>query len=171
MPSQNCGSLFIDSSLDASMKTLRKVIHDIKPWDTAALPVQASIRSIAHRFFRGASVKLYIHTDDIPDHSLTSDMKNNILAVISESLSNVRQHASAAEVEIYMLWKPPWIEFTVNDNGKGFIQVENNRSSGFEHIGLISMRERAAMIGGNISIISEPGKGTKVVLNVKPGTA
>ena len=71
------------------------------------------------------------------------------------------RHAHASSVEIGLVTDDKGLVLTVRDNGKGFV-VEERRGSG---IGLVSMRERAYVLGGHLDISSSPGAGT--IIQVK----
>jgi two-component system sensor histidine kinase UhpB len=89
----------------------------------------------------------------------------NIYRVIQEALANTTMHAFAAKVDLaFYKATPNSFSFAVIDNGRGFDQ--KTASSG---IGLVSMQERAAMIGGHLDIRSSIGVGTSVVLEVPIG--
>jgi signal transduction histidine kinase len=156
----------LDSSLDTSMKVLRNIIDETKPWDTTAISLNTSIRSVIHRFFKDDSVELRLMIAELPEMKLSVGEKNQILSILKEALWNVRKHAEATLVDVAAKWKEPWILISVIDNGRGFA-VRRGLVQSSKHVGLFSMRERAAMIGGSVTIDSKPGEGTKVVLRVK----
>jgi signal transduction histidine kinase len=156
----------LDAYLGTSMKALRNIIDEIKPWDTTAISLDASLKSVAHRIFKDDSAELRLVIEELPEIKLTVDEKNQILSIVKEALCNVRKHADAAAVDVTAKWKEPWILISVADNGRGFVP-ERGPVQNSKHIGLFSMRERAAMIGGTVTIDSKPGKGTQVVLRLK----
>jgi signal transduction histidine kinase len=78
--------------------------------------------------------------------------------ILQEALNNAMKHAQAASVEILLSVAPGTIELNINDDGIGF-DVNAVRTGG---MGLTSMAERAKRIGGILSILSEPGKGTQI---------
>lgn len=90
-----------------------------------------------------------------------------LLRIVQESLANVRKHARATHVRVVLSLKPEGSRLVVEDDGIGF--DPNMLSKGpWPHLGLQSMRERAAAIGGLLTLETAPGKGTRVVFDI-PG--
>jgi signal transduction histidine kinase len=84
-----------------------------------------------------------------------------LLRTVQESLSNVRKHAEASEVEIVLSYQDGSVVLLVTDNGKGFDPTGD--TSGF---GLRGMRSRVGHVGGSLAVTSSPGAGTTVELEV-----
>jgi signal transduction histidine kinase len=87
--------------------------------------------------------------------------EQEILRVAQEAIHNVKKHAGARKLSVQLEYGPQQIAVDVNDDGQGFV-VDQAQPSG--HYGITGMRERAAMIGGTLEVISEPGTGTTVRL-------
>lgn len=89
-----------------------------------------------------------------------------IFRVIQELLSNVRQHAHATRVTVLLDVTEDMAHAVVEDNGSGFNVDEVLNVSQPKGIGLSTLRERVAMLGGQIQIESSVGRGTKVTLQI-----
>jgi signal transduction histidine kinase len=85
----------------------------------------------------------------------------HILAISSEALSNAARHAQARKVEVGAGVENGRLIITVADNGRGF--QEKGASGGY---GLRNMRDRARLLGGELTIASNPGQGTTIILTV-----
>ena len=87
--------------------------------------------------------------------------------IVQEALQNVEKHAEASEVEIRSLVEEAGFSISVRDNGVGFAHDElphaNGHGSGF---GLISLRERARLVGAQVVVESAPGAGTHVIVTL-----
>jgi signal transduction histidine kinase len=82
---------------------------------------------------------------------------------------NVAKHAEATKVEVAVLEVPEGVCLEIADNGKSFdVERMKSREIG-KHLGLISMRERVGMVGGNFSVESKKGRGTTVRATVPLG--
>lgn len=94
---------------------------------------------------------------------LQAELEITIFRIIIEALTNAARHAQASEIRISLKLEKLQIMLKVEDNGVGF-EVENWLNSPGERksLGLISMRERAELLGGSLDIISNPGQGTTV---------
>jgi signal transduction histidine kinase len=83
--------------------------------------------------------------------------------VAQESLNNVLKHAHATRVDVLVEARDGAIRMVIEDNGIGF-DVADREETRDKGIGIIGMRERAALIGGSLQIESQPGQGTSVFL-------
>ncbi|CAG0968362.1 two-component system, NarL family, nitrate/nitrite sensor histidine kinase NarX [Methylophilaceae bacterium] len=95
-----------------------------------------------------------------PNLDLPPEYVLQVLHILQESLSNIRKHAAATEVEVELVSEGE-CRLTVQDNGSGF-DVERN--AGDTHVGIRIMRERAHRMGGKLTLESTPGRGTRVSL-------
>ena len=84
-------------------------------------------------------------------------VQNTVYRVLQEALTNVAKHAGARHVSVRLMRLETAVELRVRDDGVGFEPGANGRG-----LGLQSMRERAALLGGTVQLESEPGKGTMV---------
>lgn len=91
------------------------------------------------------------------------DSEIQVLRICQESLANVRKHARAARVWVRLAREDDGVCVRVADDGRGFDPGQAQRPG---HFGLGILRERAAAVGGTISIDPRPGGGTEVVLRV-----
>jgi two-component system nitrate/nitrite sensor histidine kinase NarX len=85
-----------------------------------------------------------------------------VLFILQEALSNIRKHALASQVHI-TLKNARDFELTIQDNGCGY-DPANIASRSETHVGFHIMRERAARLGAQLELNSEPGKGARVHL-------
>ena len=94
---------------------------------------------------------------------LDPDLQIQVLHILQEALSNVRKHAGATTVWIDVRQQPQW-RFEVRDDGVGFRPdpVPPDET----HVGLRIMAERAERIGARLEVLSRPGHGTSVMLDV-----
>ncbi len=85
------------------------------------------------------------------------------LRICQESLANVLKHANATQVTVTLSFDDSHARLAIRDNGAGFDpatpRTRGRESGGF---GLINMRERARLLGGELTAQSEPGQGTLV---------
>jgi len=97
--------------------------------------------------------------------------EREILRIAQEAISNVKRHAQASSLFVQLEYRPGEIVLEVRDDGHGFALDKEWESSvavdgdGLGHYGLTGMKERAAVIGGTLEVMSEPGAGTAVRLH------
>lgn len=111
----------------------------------------------------GLSTQLSMGEAGLP---LPPDQQVQVLHIVQEALSNVRKHALADHVRVRVEQTPNW-QFEVQDNGRGFA-IPQAEALSSTHVGLQIMQERAARIGGRLSIESPPEGGTRVRLVLPP---
>ena len=94
-----------------------------------------------------------------------AEVTGHLLAIVAESLSNIARHshASRASVALKARGRGQMLELAIEDNGIGFDPATVVKLG---HQGLANTRERAARIGGAVTIDSRPGAGTRVVVRV-----
>jgi signal transduction histidine kinase len=90
-------------------------------------------------------------------------LKIAIFRIVQEALNNITKHAQARDVYIKLEYRPENLVVTVRDDGVGFDMGAVRMSRAHRpSLGLAGMQERAALVGGEVSIQSSPGQGTLV---------
>jgi signal transduction histidine kinase len=124
----------------------------------ATLRTQLTVAARAH----GVPVELRI--GGLPD--LAADVEHQVLRIAQEAVANALRHAGAGRVEVALGRvegaTPPAVRLRVVDDGRGF--DPEARAVRSRRLGLTSMHERAASLGGSLGIESAPGRGTTVEL-------
>ncbi|MFH8385504.1 sensor histidine kinase [Kitasatospora sp. NPDC018058] len=116
--------------------------------------VARTLRRTLDRFTEDTGLTV---TADLPDVECDQPTRIALLRCTQESLANVRKHAAASAVEIVLTSSPYGVELEITDDGRGFV-VED--SHGF---GLNGMRNRLAELGGELTVTSSLGDGTRVL--------
>jgi two-component system nitrate/nitrite sensor histidine kinase NarX len=114
------------------------------------------------RFERQTDAQVRLDYDEAGGLPLPPDQQLQVLFILQEALSNIRKHALASQVHI-TLKNARDFELTIQDNGDGY-DPANIASRGEAHVGFHIMRERAARLGAQLELNSEPGKGARVHL-------
>ena len=96
---------------------------------------------------------------------LSETVEENLLRIAQESLTNVIKHSGATKVKIELEYGPQTVTLQITDNGHGFEQ-DKTVGPGEGHFGLLGISERAKRLGAELSVTSEPGKGTTVRVHV-----
>jgi NarL family two-component system sensor histidine kinase YdfH len=103
-----------------------------------------------------------------PDLTLPARQGEHAVRCVSEGLANVARHAQATEASVVIVEENGRVVITISDNGQGFA-VSDSAPQG--HYGLLGLRERARLAGGELSIASEPGAGTTLRMVLPAGPA
>jgi signal transduction histidine kinase len=94
--------------------------------------------------------------------ALAGDKRTVLFRVAQEALTNVTRHAEATQIKINITDISGVVRMEISDNGKSFPVEKILLANNPQRLGLIGMKERVEMVGGNLTIKSTPGKGTTV---------
>ena len=98
---------------------------------------------------------------------LPPDVETNIYRIAQEALNNIRKHASAKEAAVTLNWQHDEALLVVEDDGVGFEpEAESIHLTGAGGLGLVGIRERAALLGGTATIESSSDVGTAVMVRI-----
>lgn len=100
-------------------------------------------------------------TAELSPGRLPSELETACFRIVQEALTNTARHARAHRVSVALRHAGDWLELEIDDDGNGF-DVEQARRDPAAGLGLTSMAERAAALGGSLSIYSAPGAGTRI---------
>jgi two-component system nitrate/nitrite sensor histidine kinase NarX len=153
----------IENSLDEANTELRELIANFRaPVSNRGLI--GAIEQTVNHFRSETRIKTYLQKEWTGD-DLAKDVEIQILRIIQEALWNIRKHSQAKTVRIMLRHRNKEnYHILIEDDGVGF-DGKVYGSPG-EHVGLSIMRERALRIGGRLRVDSEPGEGTRVVLEL-----
>lgn len=119
----------------------------------------AAIAQAAKQITEAKGVRLKLKLDKTR-LDLSPEVQYNLLRIASEAVNNSVKHSGAKVIEVLLERTPDALQLSVKDDGVGFSRENSNVRPG--HYGLIGMKERAAQIGAEINLTSEPGRGTTV---------
>ena len=108
------------------------------------------------------------YEEELGEERLPVALETALFRVVQEALTNVRKHAETDRIRVALGRRDGTIRLEVRDWGHGFRASEVGAGGGGpgERVGLSSMRERVALLGGKLEVHSEPGEGTSVVAEV-----
>lgn len=145
-----------------SLKELQRLMTDLRPSHLDDLGLSAALRWYSSKIQEHSSLNIRV---DIlgEERDLDDAVKITIFRIIQESLNNIIKHAQATHVNIHVHFEDKRVRISVFDNGIGFNreQVQQRRASR-PSLGLAGMEERAALLGGTVTVQSRPGYGTEV---------
>src|SRR5438045_783643 len=144
-----------------SLDSVRAMIYDLRPPELTELGLAEAMRNYAGEWEARSGIRVANRLDTM-DTGLSPMQELAVYRVMQEALQNVHKHAQANAVG--MAWQRASGDgvLHVTDDGVGFDIVKAARHK--KSVGLLSMRERAELIGGTLQIQSTPGKGTAVTL-------
>jgi len=154
----------ISSLLDRAVKTVRRMSTSLRPSMLDDLGLVATIDWYLADFGRRVNLKTEFHHDD-DEYNMPDKMRTAFFRIFQESVTNVIRHSDATTVIVELSRVGDQFSLRVIDNGKGF---DTTTVSGKRTLGLLGMRERSLLIGGECRIESVPGRGTTVSVKVSP---
>lgn len=156
-------TIIILSLLDTAIKTVRRIATDLRPSILDDLGLIAAIEWQSEEFERRSGISTeFIST--MAEFRYSSGIAIGLFRICQESLTNVARHAEASKICISLQEHDNEnILLKIEDNGRGF---EVRKIGDKKTLGLLGMRERTLMMGGEFRIKSDPGKGTTLFVTV-----
>jgi PAS domain S-box-containing protein len=149
---------------DNAIKTVRKVITDLRPSVLDQLGVWAALEWYAEQIEERSGLPCRCDVDPATaDIELDHERSTMVFRVVQEALTNVVRHAEASKAVVKAACNDGIVVVTVEDDGKG---IEPERLLNRESWGLLGMYERSRHFGGDLRITGAPGQGTRVVLRL-----
>jgi signal transduction histidine kinase len=145
-----------------SLRELERLISDLRPSHLDDLGLSAALRWYTGRIQELAAISVRVDITG-EEKDLDEAMKITIFRIVQESLNNIIKHAQASQVNIHLGYEERNVSIDVRDNGIGFdLDKAKQKLDTRPSLGLAGMQERAALLGGNVSVHSRPGYGTEV---------
>jgi signal transduction histidine kinase len=143
----------------------RRVIANLRPTTLDDFGLATAIRMQVEELSDEGYKTIYEQT--LGEARLPGTLESAFFRVAQEALANVRKHAHTQRVRVALGRRDGSVRLEVRDFGRGFTPAEIKQGAGpGERVGLSSMRERIALLGGSLEVLSEPQKGTSVVAEV-----
>ena len=151
----------LKSLVSQAMDELLKLARQLRPAALDDLGLIAALEGQLTRFSEQTGIQTSLRASGEPG-SVGEDQQTVIYRVVQEALSNAAQHSGAKHIDFDLqIFPSHGVELRVSDDGRGF----DTRRAG-NGLGLGGMAERARLVGGELSIRSEPGHGTRVRLYI-----
>jgi two-component system NarL family sensor kinase len=144
-----------------AVQRLREAIFDLHPIASEELTLDAAARALARRLTAAGHRVSRIEVAP----SLDIDRRARAVGarVLNEAVANVVRHSEADSVEIRVAENGPYLEVSVSDDGQGFVGTEISERLSQGHLGLLSLRQRVELAGGELTVVSGPGEGTELI--------
>ncbi|MGB5924672.1 MAG: PAS domain S-box protein [Dehalococcoidia bacterium] len=153
---------------ELSQQTYQNIKHyaqALRPSILDDLGLMAAIKWLAEETHKLSAIEIQVKTDIIP--LLPPETQLVLFRIVQEALNNVHRHSGASEAGITAECRGDEIRVTISDNGKGFeLPQQLSDFAGQGKLGLTGMAERVRLIGGELEVSSQEGKGTTIVVKV-----
>jgi PAS domain S-box-containing protein len=153
--------------LQETITAVRNLAYDLRPATLDQFGLVRTIHQYCQEFSERNSIQVDFLSAGLDDLDLGFDTRITLFRLVQEGLNNVRKHARASRVSLRLVASFPKIILNLEDDGKGFDVQQRLKSTLSERcMGLCSMEERVALLGGTMKLDSRPLKGTRVRVEV-----
>jgi len=112
-------------------------------------------------------ITISVKTEGLGSRRLPAAVETSLYRIAQEAIANVGKHARATRASVVLKRGRSAVELTVKDEGRGFrVERALPAATASGRLGLHDIRERTALLGGEASIVSKPGKGTTVSVRI-----
>ncbi len=150
-----------------TLQEIRRLAADLRPAALDDLGLISALEGYIYEFSRKTNIVVDFLPQHVTDIRLSHEVEILLYRVIQESLTNTARHANAKRVEVVFTYENGRIDVLVSDDGQGFDPAEvlnpKNRS-----LGILGMRERVELLGGQFKLTSIPGEGTRIHVELTP---
>ena len=136
---------------------------ELRPVALDDLGLVQALQNYVNQWAQHFNVAAQFHSSGLADGRPPIEVENNLYRIAQEALNNVAKHAEATRVDVLLERRERHLALIIEDDGRGF---EITDSSDRDTMGIASMRERAALLGGEFQIESKPWKGTTIFVRV-----
>jgi two-component system, NarL family, sensor kinase len=154
--------------LDVTAETLeqvRELSYRLRPAALEEFGLPVALETLAHDMGDEAGLLIDYRTD-LDGLMLTPEAEVTLYRIAQEALTNVVRHAQAEQISVELVLDANGVLLRIEDDGRGFSPYQASSPSGHSHMGLISMQERTEIIGGSFELMSAPGHGTSVQVQI-----
>jgi signal transduction histidine kinase len=148
------------------LQQVRNMALDLRPVMLDDLGLSAAMQWYVDRQEQRSGLAIHLHLPSAAVR-LPADLETACFRITQEALTNIMRHAQARQVWLDVQHDAEAVHLTIRDDGRGFdANAVRQRSTQDAHFGLLSMRERVELLGGQFTLSSEPGRGTTIQISI-----
>lgn len=156
--------------VEKSVDTVHRFARELRPTALDDLGLIPALHGFMQEFTKLSGVRAHLRAFAAIE-KMDIAMRTVLYRVAHEALNNVARHAQASHVQVSIERLPDCICMQIKDDGKSFNVGRVLKANGGRRLGLLGMRERVEMVGGNFMVESAPGKGTTIQAQLPLGQA
>jgi signal transduction histidine kinase/ligand-binding sensor domain-containing protein len=145
---------------------VRDIVHDLRPIEIDRLGLTKALSAMVNKVAESTSIHIEGEIDGL-EGAISGDAEIHLYRIVQEGLNNIVKHSVAEHAWVRVRRSTDDVEITVGDDGKGFspdaAPATARKGSG---LGLMSVSERARILGGTVQVQSAPGSGTIVTIRI-----
>jgi signal transduction histidine kinase len=147
--------------VDGGIESVREMSQLLHPRVLDDFGLVGGLRWLCERFSQRTGIQ--VDFDASFEGRMSDELRTHVFRIAQEALTNAARHSSATLIQVHLGANGAAVTLSIRDNGKGIQPARNGEPRG---MGLLGMRARARMAGGRLTIQSDNGKGTLVVVAV-----
>jgi two-component system sensor histidine kinase UhpB len=154
------------AALEKAIQEVRRISRNLRPSELDDLGLAPAVRSLCSEFGERTGVAVDLSITRLPP-VVPNDLELNLYRIIQEALGNIEKHSRATRVSLRLTREAAQLRAAIRDNGRGFDPHAPHARNAKPHgMGLVDMRERAALLGGHCQLHSRPGHGTEILVEM-----
>jgi signal transduction histidine kinase len=148
----------LDDVVREALADVRSIAVRLRPAALDELGLAAALERLASSAADGTGAEVAVTTTLATDERLPTEIETAVYRIVQEAVGNALRHGGAGRVDVTVVTRPDAVIASVEDDGCGFdpVAVRHGR------LGLVGMRERAALFGGRLAVESSPGRGAAI---------
>jgi len=148
--------------IDETIRSVRKISNDLRPGILDDLGLVPAVEWAAKEFQIRTGTKCLL---DLPPDDFVTDREvaTALFRILQETFTNIARHAHATQVNVRLAREDGRLILEVHDNGQG---ISEEQRSADDSLGILGMRERALLLGGEFAISGAPGEGTTAKVRI-----
>jgi signal transduction histidine kinase len=154
----------LEDKASSEIHGLRRLMTQLRPPVLDELGLVTALQNQGMSFESASGVACEIETQ--PELKLQPELETVLYRVTQESLANIGKHANASSVNISLAANDGHVRLLIRDDGIGFDPSTASTMVTQGHFGLTNMRERVEMVGGKLQVVSTPGEGTTIAVEM-----
>jgi len=152
----------ISEGIDETIQIVRRIATELRPGVLDAAGLLAALEWQAHQFESQTGIRCRVQST-VRETLWNQDLNTAFFRIFQETLTNIIRHAHASRVEVRFAEMGDYLVLEVKDDGRGISNAEIHNTTS---IGLLGMRERAALLGGEVRLRGGPSQGTTVTVRI-----
>lgn len=157
----------LDQLADKLLRDVHRLAWELRPVALDDFGLELALQRYARDWSAQAVVPLDFHSQGLGEPRLPPEVETTLYRVAQEALTNIARHAQAHRVSLILEQRPGGVSLIVEDDGVGFdATVAGTDATQPRQLGLLGMRERVLLAGGQFSIESSAGTGTAVYARI-----
>lgn len=167
-PGEAMGELLqLEELARRTTKEIRQMLFTLRPLILESQGLVAALEQLCRKKRDTNPLPIHLEADRAVDRLLDKNAKGAIFYIVEEATTNARKHAEADNVWIRLYQRGMNVVAEIEDDGRGFdVAAMESSYANRDSLGMINLRERAALVKGKTIISSQPGEGTKITVTV-----